>query len=377
MIIFYPPTPCTPVVIADMLDSSDQWSVSEITAAVLHNKPASTVIVGAAAVYSCKYSYTLQHVGVPLGASLKMTLQAAIKTPPAELISQVSVKYVSSAQSIGEMTDALSKFANPQLTIMSAVVVERTADSSISRTFVAYSSLVQPDSYGVTTTLIIKGASLDDTLIKSAVGFQLNTTTPLKTQLEALAGSLGYTCTFDAAAGAAVPVCGRLFQPTTLPKMLDEICIQNKLIPTIDEKAKKIHILSQGSVPIAGAGNNKKFSFLGYAGSIIWGAGIENYANVKFNTSIFNAVLFDKITLFDDHGQSSVATVKANMFAGLKKDAALSPTAPDSFTLYILRYAIIRTDTELYCEVTATNNWLLAQIRVDGVFESAIYGGSL
>jgi hypothetical protein len=372
MIIFYPPAvspaACTPVVIADMTDSSDQWSPLEITSAVWQNVPASVkALAGREVTYSCKYNYTVQHNGVPLGEALRMSLQAEIKTPPAELIAQVSVNYVASAQSINEMRDALSKFANPQLKIMTAVIVERVGSSTISRPFIAYSVSIQPDTHGTTATLFISAASFDDMLIKSALGFQLVKTKTLRGQLSDLAASLGYSITFDLGVTAGAPVSGRLFQPTVLPKILSEICLQNKLLYIIT--GKKIRVFPQGNEPAVVTESPYEFSFLGSIGNIAWGVGIENYANVRFRTPIFDAVLFDKIIMYNDN--------KSTIFEGLKKDAALTTGKSDAFSLFILRYIITRNDSELCCEVTATNNWLLAQIRVDGIFETKIYGNAL
>jgi hypothetical protein len=372
MIIFYPPAvspaPCTPVVVADMLDSSDQWTTDEILNAVYHNVPSSVVVLQNPVTYSCKYNYTIQHNGIPLSAALKMSLQAAIHTPPADLIAQISVNYVASAQSIEEMEDALVKFANPQFAIMSAVVVEKTGSSSISRAFVAYSVTLQPDAQGTTATLFISAASFDDMLIKSSLGFQLTKTSPLKTQLTTLATSLRYTCTFDSGVGSGVPANGRLFQPSSLPKILNEICAQNKLVYVINGTA--IRFWAQGMEPAEINGyEGYEFSFLGMTGNIAWAAGIENYANVKFKTSVFDAVLFDKITLYNDN--------KSPMFKGLKIDASKSITDIEAYALYIIRYTISRNDSELICEVTGANNWLLAQFRVDGIFESKIYAGAL
>ena len=377
MIIFYPPQPtCTPIVITDMMDSSDRWSSLEIWAQALLNMPDGVAKLDNPAIYSCKYNYSLQHNGVPLATALKMTMDAAISSPPAKLIAQVSVDYVSSAQSIDNMSDALVKFANPEFKVMTAVVVERMGVSVMCRSFVAFSVILQPDMYGTNTTLYIRAASFDDMLIKSELAYQFNTTDPLKNQLTELAAKAGYTCSFDASFGDyLIPVCGRLFPPTTLPKILDEICLQNKIVYkiTVVNTYKIISFYSQGIEPSAAPSiydSGYEFSFLGYAGNLMWGVGVENYANVKFKTPIFDAVLFDKITIYNDS--------KCALFEGFKKASSrVGRIIPDSYEAYIIRYAIDRNDSELCCEVTATNNWLLAQFRIDGILETKIFGGLL
>lgn len=373
--MFYPTnTVCTPIVIADMMDSSDAWSVAKVFTLALLNKPDDVAVVNKPKIYSCKYSYSVQHNGIPLGAALKMALSAAISSPPSELISRVSVDYVSSAESIDQMSDALVKFANPQLKVMTAVVIERIAlTSEVCRAFVAYSVMLQPDAYGTNATLFVKGASFNDALIKSELGFQLNITEPLHTQLSALCAQIGYTCAFDSGVAAGVPVSGRLFQPSTLPKILDEICLQNKIIPEIDDKKKTIRFHSQNTAPTGAAATPAKntFSFLGYGKSaLLWGVGVENYANVKFKTQIYDAKLFEKVTIYND-SQSA-------LFEGFKKSRPkIGPFVPAAYDAYVLRYTIERNDSELCCEVTATNNWLLAQVRIDGILESKIFGGVL
>jgi hypothetical protein len=363
MIIFYPPANpvCVPVVIADMTDSSDQWSAAEISLLIYQNLPTGLMVGFSPVIYSCKYNYEIEHNGSPLGSALKMTLSASIKVPPSDLISQVSIGFVSSAVSPSALADSL--IANPQLNIMYAVVVEKiNFVSNVSRSFIAYSSILQPDPMGVSATLIIKGASIDDTLIRSVVGFHLNKQLPLSTQLTTLAASLDYTLNFvNASAANSIPVNEILFQPSTLPKILDEICLQNKLLYKINGSI--ITLFSQTSEPLATNFLNLKYSFLGYKNSsLMWAVGVENYANVKFKTPVFDASLFEKIVLYDDSN--------SGLFTGLKKNFGLI----NSYDMIILRYSIIRNDYELCCEVTATNNWLLSQMRIDGIMESKIYG---
>jgi hypothetical protein len=363
MIIFYPPAnPVSiPIVVADMTDSSDQWSVAEFGLIIYQNIPTGLMIGFSPVVYSCKYNYEITHNGSPLGSALKMTLGVSIKVPPSDLISQVSIGFVSSAISPGALAESL--IANPQLNIMYAVVVEKiNFVTNVSRSFIAYSSILSPDTLGTSATLIIKGASIDDTLIRSVLGFHLNTQISLATQLTELAASMDYKLNhINTLAAFYPPVQEKLFQPSTLPKVLDEICLQNHMIYRIDKDI--ITLFSQTTEPTLDIAITPKFSFLGSEkSSLMWGVGVENYANVKFKTPVFNASLFSKIVLYDDS--------KSGLFTGLKKNFGLI----NSYNMIILRYSIIRNDYELCCEVTATNNWLLSQMRVEGIMEAKIYG---
>jgi hypothetical protein len=363
MIIFYPPANpvCVPVVVADMTDSSDQWSAAELGLIIYQNIPTGLMISFSPVVYSCKYNYEIEHNGSPLGSALKMTLGVSIKVPPSDLISQVSIGFVSSAVAPGALAESL--IANPQLSIMYAIVVEKiNFVTNVARSFIAYSSILQPETLGTSATLVIKGASIDDTLIRSVLGFHLNKQFPLNTQLSELATSMGYSLNYiNASSALSPPVQEVLFQPSTLPKILDEVCLQNKLLYKIDGDI--ITLFSQTSEPLANSYLNLRYSFLGYQNSsLMWGVGVENYANVKFKTPVFDASLFSKIVLYDDSN--------SGLFTGLKKNFGLI----NSYDMIILRYLIIRNDYELCCEVTATNNWLLSQMRVEGIMESKIYG---
>ena len=382
MMIFYPPPiagTCTPVIVADMTDSSDQWSMAELTLATYRNMPTSTpyFFLFPPSVYSCKYNYEVQHNGSPLGQALKMTLNASIKTPPADLIAQVSVKYAES------LLDAISPtgnpIANPQLDVMYAVVVERAGFiSNVSRSFVAYSSQLQPDSFGTSATLFIRGAHFNDAMIQvvAGIGLQLNTILPLGAQLQAIVTPTGYILDSSAVADIAArpPVSGILMQPATFHQFLDKVCLQNKMLYAIDGQI--IRLFSQTTkIPGADIFLKTEFSFLGSFGAVMWAVGVENYANVKFKTAIFNASLFTTITIYDDNTAGLFSELKstAGLFSGLKRNPF--PPRPASYDMIVLRYAIIRNDSELCCEVTATNNWLFSQCRVEGIFELKIYGG--
>jgi hypothetical protein len=371
MIIFYPPgnPVCNPVIVADMTDSSDQWTTAELSSLVYKYLPSGITMLLPPDVYSCKYNYEIAHNGIPLGSSLKMTIGIAIKMPPSDLISQVSVGFVSSALSPDAMASAIEKIANPAVNIMYAVVVEKiSSTSNISRSFIAYSSILQPDSLGVSATLFIKGASIDDTLFRTDLAFHLIKTRTIVDQLSEVAVKAGYAVDSSKMANATLlPVGDRLFQPSSFTMILDEICLQNKLAYKINGKI--ITLLSQTTKPTISNVNKPKFSFLGSEGSLMWAVGVENYANIKFKTPVFDAGLFDFILLFDDS--------KSGLFAGMQQNSIASKLGVAAYDMIIIRYLIIRNDYELCCEVTATNNWILSQVRIDGILEMKIYEGYL
>lgn len=353
----------SPVVIINALDSSDRFSEKEIIAAAQSNAPEAGLLA-APAVYSCLYEYEYSHNGIPLGEGIKTQFSGIISSPPAALVAKFSPKYFTSAQSIDQMADVLSNIANPQTTITHAAIVEKDQTGIIiSRKFIAYSAQVIPDTFGATTTMAIHGAAISDLLIKSEVAYMLSKDIPLSTQLTDLLQKAGYQVAFQTQAVYKNPVAGKLFQPMAVMEVLDEICIQNKLIPAILNNV--VTIYSQTDKPYEA--DVAKFSFLGYSGALAWAIGVENYANIKFKTSFFDARLFQPITVYND--------IQSEFFSGLAKNGGVGKY--DAYGANIIRYSIRRTAEEIITEVTATNNWLLSQVRVDGILESSVYAAAL
>ena len=367
MIIFYPASDVVvnPVVILDALDSSDRFSDAEVMAQVLKNAPEKVTVL-IPSIYSCSYEFEFSHNGIPLSEGLKTRFVGVISSPPSSLVSQFSPKFFTSAKSIDDMVNAFSKFANPQVTVTHAALVVRDQKNNyVSRSFIAYAAQIQPDPYGSTTTMVIQGAAIDDLLIKSEVAFILDKSLPLAGQLTTLLGNAGYTAVYQTKAVYSNPVSGVLFPPMQINKLLDEICLQNKLIPSVSGKV--VTIYSQGEKPLVPDTDEAVFSFLGYKGALAWGIGIENYANIKFKTPYFDARLFQTITNYND--------IHSAFFNGLVQNGDLSKM--NSYDANIIRYVLRRSSDEIVTEVTATNNWLLAQMRVDGILETAIYSGKL
>lgn len=368
MLIFYPQNGevVTPVVVLDALDSSDRFTDAEVLICCYKYAPDEISIIAKPEIYSCTYEFVFSHNGIPLGEGIKTRFTGTISSPPASLVSQFSPKFFSSAQSAAEIADAFSPIANPQSSITyAALVVLDQLNNFVARKFVAYSAQVFPDPFGSTTTMVVNGASLEDMIIKQGVAFILDTLQPLATQLSAMLSRVGYTAVFNSSL-TEKPVADKMFPPARLREILDEVCLQNKLISSISD-LKVVTFYSQSDAPLS-ASNNAKFSFLGYTGALAWGLGVENYVNVKFKTPYFDAQLFQPVTLYND--------IKSAFFDGLPKKSIVT-AAVDAYDAYIIRYSLIRNAGEIVTEITASSNWLLAQTRIDGILESRVYAPAL
>ena len=363
-----------PVVIIDALSSDDRFTMKQINAAIKENAPSHSGVISEMfanpQIFSCEYSMQFSHTGIPLGQGMTTRFSGMLKSPPGILVTAFSPSYLTSSQSMNKMMDALDKIINPQTNITyAAMVIQSAGGRLISRQFIVYAAPLYPDPYGTTTTMILSGAMVNDILLKSEVAVQIDKKSPLATQITALLAKqnppmIGNYAKAPQALG--LPATEILFQPTTLNNLLSEICLQNKMVFAIEGQEVTFNAVGQAGAPLVLGDNWPKFSFLGSAGFLAWGLGVENYANVKFKSAIFDCKLFGKISLYND--------IKSAFFAGMMK-RPLSKI--DIYDFWIIRYSIKWSRDESICEVTATNNWLMAQFRIDTLLDTKVYSAAV
>lgn len=394
MLIFYVKneTSVTPIVIIDAMSSDDRFTTTEIKKAVSDNMPTLSAAspatmspvpapqaVKTPQVFSCEYSAQFEHIGMPLGSAIKTRFSGTLKSPPAALVSAFSPSFLTSSQSVEQMADALSTIPNAQTNVVyTAMVFKGISGKNISRQFIVYSAPMFPDPFGTTITMVLSGAMIDDTMIKTTTFCQIDKKTPLKSQIDKLLASQNPPLigNYDNAPQAAsIPATEILLKPMKLFNLLSEICLQNKMIFTVDYAKSKVSFYGVGQANAPKVLNYipPKFSFLGSNGAIAWGLGIENYTNIKFKTPIFDSQLFTKVIIYND--------ISSAVFGGLTKNpspavASLLKKTPDSYDAWIIRYLMRWNRQESICEVTASNNWLMAQFRVDALLETAIYSSA-
>lgn len=375
----------TPVVIIDAMSSDDRFTTTEITKVVYDNAPnlntsspnKFSTAINKIQIFSCEYTAQFEHAGIPLGASIKTRFSGTLKSPPALLVDAFSPKFLTSSQDVDQLANALSLIPNAQTNIVyAAMVFKNISGKNITRQFIVYAAPLFPDPYGTTTTMILSGALIDDVMIKTATFCQIDKKSILKNQIEAVLSAQNppLVGNYDNAPQALeIPVTEILLKPMKLFDLLSEICLQNKMLFTIDYAKSKVMFYGQGqdNAPKSLNYEPQKFSFLGSEGSIAWGLGVENYTNVKFRTSIFDCKIFNKVIIYND--------INSAFFGGLTKNPKLSTTlktTTDTYDAWIIRYIIRWSRQESICEVTASNNWLMAQFRVDALLETAIYSSA-
>jgi len=380
MLIFY--TDKNPCVIIDALSNDDRFTRADILSAVAQNTPSDIEFysesIGNPKIYSCEYSAEFSHIGIPLGEGMKTKFSAMIKSAPGELVSAFSPKFLTSSKNLSDMGNALGKIANPQTWLTYGVMVVQIpgygiSKKTVTRSFIAYAAPVEPDAFGTTTTMFVSGAMVDDILLKTECAFQIDKKTSLQSQLSSLLSKNGWTGTFNASQASNMPATEILFHPMKFYDLIDEICLQNKMIPIIDEKKKNITFNSAnpGGAPKS-SNNYPSFSFLGYKGNLSWGLSVENYSNIKFKTMMFDPQLFQGIIIYND--------IYSAFFGGLTKQPgppSIIGKTIDAYSAFVIRYIIKWSREDLYVELTASNNWIMAMFRVDGLLESSIYNAVL
>lgn len=362
-----------PIVIIDAMSSDDRFTTKEIQLAANTYAPAN-VTLAAPSIFSCEYTAQFEHAGIPLGASIKTRFSGTLKSPPAALVEAFSPKFLTSSQNVDQLANALSTIPNAQTNVIYAAMVFRgMSGKNISRQFIVYSAPMFPDPYGTTTTMMLYGALIDDVMIKTATFCQIDKKSILKNQIEAVLSAQNppLVGNYDNCPQALeIPATEILLKPMKLFDLLSEICLQNKMLFTIDYPKSKVMFYGQGqdNAPKSLNYEPQKFSFFGSEGAIAWGLGVENYTNIKFKSLIFDSRIFNKVIIFND--------INSAFFGGLTKTSKYSASAKtniDAYEAWIIRYVMRWSRQESACEVTASNNWLMAQFRVDALLETAIY----
>lgn len=356
-----------PVVIIDAMSSDDRFSTAEINTAVRENAPEGSTL-GLHKVYSCEYSAEFSHKGIPLGEGMKTRFLATIKSAPASLVMAMSPQFLVSSESLDAMSNSLGTIANPEtIKTYGAMVVMGVSGIPVSRQFLVYAAPVYPDSMGTTTVMVVSGATINDILTKSECACQIDKKTPLGVQLAKLlqAQSPVMVGNYDAAPQIEdLPATEILFPPMPLNEILDLICVQNKMIYKIEGSTVTFYAVAQEDAPEATGYKPPEFSFLGYKGYLAWGLSVENYVNVTFKSAVFDPKLFGKISLYND--------INSAFFGSLiKRSGAVSKY--DLYDFWIIRYSIKWNRYETVCEIAATNNWVMAQFRVDSILDSQVY----
>lgn len=371
-----------PVVLIDALRSDDRFGTLEISAAVNRTpKPLSSLGLEKPVVFSVEYSATYSQTGVNPGDSWRARFFGTVKNPPAVMVDMFSPEFFASTESMAALTAVVQRVVNPQTTIVYAKMCVRGVAGIVEKNFVAYAAPHRPIPGTTDTEMQIMGAAFDDLIIKSKKAIRFVTTKPLKAQLEKWLPEFKNKIvwgTKENPLDANRKPLSNLFRPAMpLNEALGELCTQNQLTYTIEDK--QIIFLDTragGSPKTAG---QIEGSFLGTAGIMIYNFALSNYTQGQFNADIFDVKMFSSITIYNDirsavfTGLNKIASQPEQKKSFFRTVATLVSKPIDKYGFYIIAYDLTDGRDIKQLKITATNNWLVSQAKVEALLEGQVY----
>lgn len=371
-----------PIAVVDYTRSDDQYSNTQILrkALTVGSEVTRSFVNGAALqVFSLSYLIQYRHSGVALGDSLKTACEISIENAPGELASLINLQNVTGQESVLSLQNATTKVLDAEVEFPYAAIILKSGpgllDTDIVRSFIIYGVNYNYDTRRVNNLLALKGAGYDSMVIRLRLAVDLKKSLPLIAQLNTAFASSGYKVTGDPTILLSTPVVDRYYPPATIDNILNAVCKDNGVYYDLDDNNKTITIKSLAKSDVPRDFFNTKFCFRGaYPGAnIISSFNVKDYATVVFEAEIADVDLFDTVTVYDDSGTDG-------LFDNFRKNVAffLSGTKVIwSYDFYILQYEYMDNRNKTSVRITATNNWLVSNFKLDNFFEASVYSKGL
>lgn len=364
-----------PVVLLDSQRSDDRFGTFEIAAEVKKNAPDKEDL-GETEIFSVEYNATYSHTGVRPGDAWRSRFYATVKNPPATLMTMFSPLYFVSSQTEEALTEVIQRIVNPQRSIVYAAMVVRGANEIISRKFVVYAAPNRPVVGSTDTEMTLLGAQFDDVVIRKGKFVRFDKKSPLNKQITAWLKP-EFKAEFLKGAASKPPVSEILFPVQPIETTLARLCNENLLVC---DRVNNTFVFSdsrrRGNPETSG---EVEASFMGTAGLMCYNFALSDYTRAQFNCEVFDIQLFSSITIYND--------IRSAIFTGLNKvvapntndtilgDAAslLATSVTDKYNFYIIAYDLVDGRDAKHLRITAVNNWIVAQSKVDALLENQVY----
>jgi len=371
-----------PIAIVDSTRSDDQYSQAKILkkAITIGSEVTRSFVNGAnLKIFSLNYLIHYRHFGVSLGDSLKTSCEISIDNAPGELASLINLQAITGQESVLSLQSATNKVLDPEIEFPYVAIVLKTGTtllySDIMRSFIAYGISYNYDNRRVNNRLTIKGAGYDSMVMRLQLAVDLKKELPLVTQLNTVLAASGFKVISDPSIVLNTPVVARYYPPATLENILTAICKDNGLYFDLDSQNKKINLKALAKSDAPDNFFISKFCFRGVrpGAKIISNFSVKDYATVVFEAEIEDIDLFDTVTIYDDSGTDG-------LFDNFRKSGipflkGLKPYWPYDF--YVLGYEYMDNRNKTSVRITATNNWLVSNFKLDNFFETAVYSKGL
>jgi hypothetical protein len=386
MLIFYTVTKGTaldPVVICDYTRSDEQYSIPQIQTFVnalgaIQNPGKAILPINPLNIFSLDYKMSYSHGGAQYGDSLKTKFTAQITNPPQELISLLNIKQYGSSQNIQKLSSSLTNaIIDPQVQFPTGAFVLKpnanaTLIDSIKRTFMVYSTEFNYDERRTNAFLTVNGASFDSMVIRLKFSADIDARFPLIPQIQRVAASSELIVTADPSLSALLPIVSKYYAPQPAAKIINQICLDNNLMSDFDQLRRTIKIKSL-SPDAASLFPQEILCFNGMVpgAKILNLFALQNYYSCEIESELFDAQLFDYVTVYDD-------SMTAGQFTNLNETfppITTGSTKIKGYKFYLLQYTLEDSRLKTVIKFRGTNNWLLSNFKIDAFLENKIYTG--
>ena len=370
-----------PIVIIDYTRSDDNYSASEIQkysdkACSDFTQKNSTQGINKPIVYSLNYDYTFTHSGLNVGDSKRTAFHATVLNAPNDLVGVLRIKEVMSATNFSLLANGLSRVADSEVSFPTGLLITKmVSGKSLTRPFTIYSTPYTPDRFRVENRLELFGGAFDDVVLRLALSAEFKKTISLQAQIINLMENTPYTLSFQFPYEQQ-PTIDRYYPPAPLNVILEDICRDNKLTFKVEGATYTFLSLDPTAAPSASYKN--QFSFLNSVKDtkLVSNLTFSNYAIANIETELYDASLFESIVVYDDSSfketPGAATSNRLDIFYNLNKVSGLSKKY-NAYSFYVIGYTITDTRNATFIKIIGSNNWLLNNIKVDALFEPAIY----
>lgn len=370
-----------PIVIIDYTRSDDNFTDEEIKT---YSKQISSDFTKKATelflqvlnpiVYSLNYEYTYTHSALSFGDAKRTSFTASILNAPNELVGLLRIREVVSSENLKLLGNSLSRVADSELTFPTGGLVTKDSDGNIIiRLFTIYSTPYEPDRFRIENKLILRGGSYEDVVLRLRLAANFKKGKSLSTQLTKLFSGLFYTLNFKYPDGKKTSV-SKYYQPAPLNIILADICKDNKIGFKSQGATYTFYDLDPKNPPKALYKNRLSFFNSVPKTKMISNLTFSNYAIATIESELFNVNLFESIIVYDDSagGKAQDLDLSTTLFYNLNKISELSEKF-NAYQFYIIAYTIHDSRDATFLSITGSNNWLLNSVKIDALFENAIY----
>lgn len=371
-----------PIVVIDYTRSDEQWSTGQILQYVFLMAPENAADILDPDVWSLQYAMSYTHSGLTYGKALKTQFNASITNAPIELMALLNIQQYTSSANIEELSQIAKDIVDPQVVFPTGGFVMRGADGNvITRKIIIFSANFDFDNRRVGSTLNLRGAQFDDMVIRLNFKLDIKPIIPLVTQLTPLLLEQGIVLTppTDPLLAVAPPVVARYYQPATLANMMADICSDNNITYTLNNNVMSLISLAPGSPPIDPESTlfPHEFSFNNYVKSNLMSTfKIENYASATFEAQATDVDLFSSVIVHNDSGKPSLftnmTTVPGSVVNSLRQRVLFGYDIP-KYRFYVMEYTLIDSREKTSVTIKGSNNWLIANFKLDNFLENKVY----